>query len=152
MYFPPQTNKVMIQDEIKDQLHLSNNAARYIVYQYIRMDDNVVFVITKFVTFRAFCVTNVSFKVLPLIYNRWLLMKQDEVNRQDVFIQSNHITIDTVEVLGTYLLLNRLRFLITWHYVNDTRIYHCEPRIQWLKMKERSTALNNDTGRCGIYQ
>ena len=51
-------------------------------------------------------------------------MKQDEVNRQDVFIQSNHITIDTVEVFGTYLLLNRLRFLITWHYVDDTRIYH----------------------------
>ena len=33
MYFPPQTNKAVIQDEIKDQLHLSNDAAKYIVYQ-----------------------------------------------------------------------------------------------------------------------
>ena len=41
---------------------------------------------------------NVSFNVLLVIYNRWLQMKEEEVNCQDAFIRSNNITFNTVEV------------------------------------------------------
>ena len=52
-------------------------------------------------------------------------------NRQDAFIWSNNITINTEEVLRK-VLLRRHRSPVIYHYYDgDTSIYHNRPTMLW---------------------